>query len=525
MMKGDNAVKKIMAYMLAFVLVLLCACTPDGDGGTAEGSNTAAGKNSISIGVYEFDTYNPLATMSETVMQTSALVYDSLVRQKEDFSIEPLLCSSYSVSDGGRRYVFELRDDVKWHDGEAFGASDVEYTFDAIRSLEKCAYKERLDNVESYMRSGQHRFTVMLKEADAGFINLMDIPIVKKGTDCVNGLKEYVPTGTGMYKYVRSDLSRAMRLVRNESYNAAKMPKIEEIIIKQLPGKASLSSALEAREIDVAVFSADDMRTYNPKGNLSEVSYSNNTLTFIGINAQREGLGAAKVRRAFSYAVDREEIVKNVFFGRAESVWVPVMPKSYLHRDIYRMEKDRQRAGGLLGEENYFRDEDGIAKNAESGVRLSFELLVNDENALRVMTAEKVKAELGQIGIEVRLEKVGFAEYKRRVQAGSYDMFVGEVKIGEGLDLSMFAGANALYSEGSVERFDLLNNRCKYSTDGEVYAQAYGELCETFLDEMPIIPLVMGNDVLVFNSKITNIAPPYYGSVFAGAAIWEIGEA
>lgn len=525
MMKGDNAVKKIMAYVLAFVLVLLCACAPEGDGEAAENANVGASQNSISIGVYEFDTYNPLATMSETVMQTSTLVYDSLIRQKEDFSVEPLLCSSYSISDGGKRYVFELREGVRWHDGESFGASDVEYTFDAIRSMENCAYKERLDNVESYMRSGQSQFTVMLKEADAGFINLMDIPIVKKGTDCVNGLKEYVPIGTGMYKYVRSDLSRAIRLVKNEGYSAAAMPKIEEVIIKQLPSKEAVSSALEAREIDVAVFSADDMRTYNPKGSLSEVSYSNNTLTFIGINAEKEGLAAAKVRRALSYAVDREEIVKNVFFGRAESVWVPIMPKSYLHRDIYRMEKDRQRAIGLLDEENYFRSEGGIAENAESGVQLSFELLVNDENALRVQAAEKVKAELAQIGVDVRIEKVGFAEYKRRIQARNYDMFVGEVKIGEGLDLSMFAGANALYSAGSVERFDTLNNRCKYSTEGEAYAQAYGELCETFLDEMPIIPLVMGNDVLVYNSKIKNIAPPYYGSVFAGAAMWEIGEA
>ncbi len=514
--------KKATAYILVLALVLLCACAPGQEGeDTVPQGEVQTDKNSISIGVYNFDTYNPIATLSDSVTHTSALIYDSLIRQTEDFGVQPLLCTDYTVTDGGLTYTFNLREGIKWHDGSDFGASDVEYTFDAINSLEQSAYKDRFENIESYARSGQYKFIITIREANAGFINLMDIPIVKKGTDCINGLVQYIPIGTGMYRYTDSGLSRAVRLVRNEDYIASDKPQIGEIIIKQLPDRDALSSALEAGEIDVASFSAEEMRNYNPKGNLSEVSYSNNTLTFIGINANIDGLDSSRVRRALSYALSRDEISKNVFFGRAESVWVPTAPASHLHKEIYTLVKDKQRASELLIEAKYSPGGDGILQNSETGVSLSFDLLVNENNPLRVAAAEKIKTDLAQIGVDIKVRKLTFENYRARVSAGDYDMFIGEVKIGDDLDLSMFAGANASYCVGSSDRFDTINNRCTYSTDAASYAQAYGELSEIFLNEMPIISLAMATDVLVFNNRIKSVTPPYYGSVFANVASWE----
>ena len=104
---------------------------------------------------------------------------------------------------------------------------------------------------------------------------------------------------------------------------------IGEVIIKQVPDKAALTTALEVREVSAVPFTAQELMNYNPKGNLYTVSYPNNNVTFLGINTTKSALSESQVRRALSYAIGREEIEKNIMFGRGESVHVPV---SYTHQ-------------------------------------------------------------------------------------------------------------------------------------------------------------------------------------------------
>lgn len=136
------------------------------------------------------------------------------------------------MSDSGLVYTFNLRRDAAWHDGGGFDAYDVDYTVKMIQELENSPYKDRLANVSNTRRADKYTYIITLKEANAGFINLMDFPIIKNGTDCKNGLKEYTPIGTGAYQYVPSTMSRTIRLVRNESYTAGDKPLIGEVLIK-----------------------------------------------------------------------------------------------------------------------------------------------------------------------------------------------------------------------------------------------------------------------------------------------------
>lgn len=509
--------------VMAVFLTALCACFPQNtQEAQPEETVSMASSNSMSVGVYNFDTYNPIATASQSVTQVSAFIYDSLVRRRSDWSVEPCLCESYTISDGGSVFTFEIKSGVRWHDGSEFGASDVDYTFRMIEELEQSPYKDRFEQILSYRRVGQSRFIVTLKESDAGFINLMDIPIIKNGTDCKEGLKEYVPIGTGAYKYVKSDMSRAIKLVRNEDYTVGAKPLIDEILIKQVPDKESLVSALEIGEIDTAQFTGGEMRAYNPKGNFGEVSYTNGALTFIGLNTENAHLALPQVRRAISYAADREEICKNVFFGRARSVCVPVPPDSYLYKGIYTLDMDADRAEMLLSEAGYIKDESGVAVNAESGEKLSLGLIVNSENELRTAAAEAVKSYLGQIGIEVNVRQLSFTDYEARIKAGSYDMFIGETEIGRDFDLSLFAASDAVFGTYSDESFDTLLRRCKTAQSMDEFALCYSELAEKFLSQMPIVPLAMGNDVLLVNNKIKGVTSAADGSIFANTASWYI---
>ncbi len=509
-------------YMAALALILiLCSCSSQQQGASPSATaQPSAAEGSLSVGVYNFDTYNPIATQSQSVTQVSALIYDGLMRKKGDYTMVPCLAQSYSVSDSGLVYTFNLRRDAAWHDGGGFDAYDVDYTVKMIQELENSPYKDRLANVSNTRRADKYTYIITLKEANAGFINLMDFPIIKNGTDCKNGLKEYTPIGTGAYQYVPSTMSRTIRLVRNESYTAGDKPLIGEVLIKQVPDKNALTTALEVREVGAAAFTAQELMNYNPKGNLYSVSYPNNNLTFLGINTTAEGLSEAAVRRALSYAISRETIVKNILFGRGESVHVPSAPGSFVHKDIYKLEESAQRAAELLAEAGYSAGADGVMEKTEGGQALRFDLLVNSDNERRVAIANKIKDDLREIGVEVTVMSAPFSDYEARIQAGRYDMFLGEVKIGEDMDLSMFAGQNARYSVYSSERIENLLKNCKAAVSQEGFLRAYQELEEAFLEEMPIISLLMGTDALMLNSTVQGVETPAAGNVFANTAKW-----
>ena len=84
--------------------------------------------NSISMGIIDLDTFNPLMTTSETVKETLELVYEPLFDIDEKMRPVPVLAESYTVSPDGRTFDIKLRTDVTWHDGTRFTAMDAAYT-------------------------------------------------------------------------------------------------------------------------------------------------------------------------------------------------------------------------------------------------------------------------------------------------------------------------------------------------------------------------------------------------------------
>ena len=76
---------------------------------------------------------NPAITTNGSVHTAAALLYNGLLGlDEEDLTPRPELAERWEVEDGGRRYRFHLRRDVRWHDGRPFTAADVAFTFDSL---------------------------------------------------------------------------------------------------------------------------------------------------------------------------------------------------------------------------------------------------------------------------------------------------------------------------------------------------------------------------------------------------------
>lgn len=517
--------KKRIFSLFAALLLLLSGCVgPDQQPAETAAPAPAAEeeKHTLSLAVYDFDTFNPIVTGSQSVLEIAGLLYEGLMSTDGTGMPVCALAESYTVSDDGLTYEFDLRSDVFWHDGTRFTAYDVAYTISCIQEYESM-FRPAVSLIDTSEVAGENVFRVTLQRPASGFINEMTFPIIKDGTDCVNNLAQQQPIGTGPYRYVRQEAGKTFRLVRNEQWVGG-VAQIEAISIKVMPDAQAELYALEAGEIDAASISAKDLMRYNPKGNLKSVSYTDRNFSFIGINTTRPGLNTVQVRQAMSLLIDRDRISKNVMFGRMLPVSVPAAPDSWLY-DNPNVESmhDVNAALALLEAEGYTQFESDIRyrQEEEQNIMLHFELLVNEENEIRRAAAEEIAKCLKEAGIQIDVVALRFSDYQNRIEAGRYDLFLGEVSLDNWNDWSIFAGSSARYSVYSSENIDYLLQSSQQATQLPQIQEAYHALCRAFLDEMPIISLYFGQASLIYDSSITGDIRPVFQNIYGNISQWQ----
>lgn len=520
--------KRIGVFVVALAL-FLAGCSPMDvimpPAGTEEPSAVPVPGGSLSLPVYHFDTWNPILTKSVSVSRVSTLIFEGLMRTGEGLTPEPCLAEGYSISSDGLVYTFFLRRDVTWHDGGRFRAQDVDYTVKTILASDSI-YKKDLDNVSSGRVVDDYTYSIVLKNPMPGFISLADFPIIKAGTMAQEDLASYVPVGTGPYKYLEGS-SKIIKLIANGSWWTGVAANINEIVVKILPDRESVAYAFDAREIEVFNATAGDLMSYNPKGNALIAPYTNNNLTFLGINSSGAVLGSGAVRRAISAAVDRDRLVKDIMFGHAIQSNIPINPESWLYPpDTPASGIDIEKAMQYLQADGWEAGGDGVMakKGQAEPVQLSFSILVNEDNARRVAAAESIKKDLEQIGMNVTVQAVPFDEYERKVLSGDYEMFIGEVKIPKNYDLSMFAGKDAAFSVYQSENIEQLLESVRSAINKEDIKNSYDKLMQAFINEVPIVSLFFGRDALVYHSKLKGEIKPVCGNVYKNLASWYITE-
>ena len=119
---------------------------------------TAAGKTLVVGLVAEPTSMDPGQLTDINSMRVLSSVYDTLVRFKEgSFTQEPGLATAWKMSPDGLTYTFTLRKSVKFHDGTAFDAEAVKFTYDRL-----------LDPKHPYAETGPFPFAVVLLRRDQG---------------------------------------------------------------------------------------------------------------------------------------------------------------------------------------------------------------------------------------------------------------------------------------------------------------------------------------------------------------------
>ena len=338
--------KKCIAMLTAMAMAVSLASCRNKDNEPAPPGQLASGEliveendNAVHLAVFNYDTLNPLATVSDTVQDCISLMYEPLFDFDEAFNPVPVLARSYAVSSDGTRVEAELASGVLWHDGTPFTAEDVVYTVHSMKNTD-CTYREGLKKIASVTADGENKVIFTLTEPVLNIEAFLSFPVVKNGAQLKNGA-DFVPVGTGAYRYEPAQSSTNMLiLTANPQWHGGK-PAIGRIFIDVVKDKDAAVYAFEANEVNALTSKTLDLKQSTPRGKFYVYNYTANKLVFLGINNEKEKFAEAAVRRAIGFMLNKQEMIDNEMYTHAVEVDVPVSPAAWFAQKTDKTQRER----------------------------------------------------------------------------------------------------------------------------------------------------------------------------------------
>ena len=510
----------------------------------------------IILPITKINSLNPLTVNNESYFYFSKLIFESLFDFDKNFNVIKELAEDYTFKSDNVVSI-RLKDNVYWHDGEKLRAEDVAFTINTIKyANNETAYKKMWKEfVGDYSYSNLNRIVdakviddltieIWFDNGVGNKLEILTFPIIPRhkfvdGAENVQAYQKalneenYIPVGTGPYKFVSFQKSKSIELVYNEDYRKGR-PYIEKITGKILRDKDLVLTAFEAGQVDIALSTGFDWDKFNENTSVRIIEFVSQGCEFLGFNFRKEFFNkyGAELRKAIAYGIDRQAIIESVFFGHATQSDLPIHPDSWVlsgSSNIYgfNMDKARQELEKLGWED---RDLDGYYED-EDGKDITLRLITNSYNPLRQKTADLIVENLNQLGIHVvkdypdnipdNLTEKDIAEQwnnvKEKISKGDFDIALLGWNLSPVPDLTFAFPYIGYNNDVMNEALAQLN-----SSNEEGKLKAHERVQSIILQDLPYISLFFKNQALLINNKIRgNIDPTFY-DIYRNIEEWYI---
>ncbi|MCI0755050.1 ABC transporter substrate-binding protein [Teichococcus vastitatis] len=298
-------------------------------------------------------------------------LYDSLVlwdlsRGDKIADIKPGLATSWKIDlNDNRRWLFELREGVKFHDGSSLTAQDVVWNFDRMTNEKAPQFNARqfafarsyLTNFEKVEAVGEHTVAFTTKQPDSLFpynVSFLMIVSPRRSEEVKNDADLFArnPSGTGPYKFARMVPGERLELVRNPDYwDKVRIPKHDRLVLLPMPEASTRTASLLSGQVDwVEAPSPDAIPRLKSSGmNIVTNAYPHNwtyQLNFVDGSFKDK-----RVRQAANHALNRADM-KELLGGVALEGFATVPPSTVYYGNPVRYEYDEAKAKALLKEAN-----------------------------------------------------------------------------------------------------------------------------------------------------------------------------
>ena len=435
-------------------------------------------------------TLDPISCPDGMQQTVASLLYEGLFRLDSHIEPQNLLCGSYTYDAEKPQYVFTLRPGVTFSDGTALTAADVKSTLDRARTSER--YGARLAAVTS-VSARDDTVTVTLSAPNTGFPALLDIPIVKKGTE-----NSAVPTGTGPYFFSQEE--GGAYLIANQSWWQQKERPTERIALEETSSHDAMLYRFTSHDLQLITADLTGTLPVSVTGNVACHDAETTVLQYVGINTARDGLSDPALRRALSQGINRGSIVSAYLSGHGVAAQFPVSPVSPLYPSQL---------------ETAYSHDGFTAALAETQLpERTLTLLVNGENSFKVSIASHLAETFTEEGLSVETRVLPWADYTAALAAGDFDLYYGEVRLTADWDLSPLLATGGTLNYGGWSDAQTDHLLTLYASAAE-RGDAMERLCTRLKNQAPILPVCFKSVSILTQADVVEglsptMAEPFY---------------
>ncbi|MHC3941350.1 Nickel-binding periplasmic protein [Paenochrobactrum sp. BZR 201-1] len=449
------------------------------------------------------------------------MVYEPLVRYMSDGSVQPWLAESWEVEDGGKTYIFKLREDVKFSNGEVFDAKAAKENFDAVlANRERHAWLELANQIVSAEAIEPYKLKLTLKGAYYPILQELALPrpfrFIAPSQFKDGGTKDGIvaPVGTGPWKLTETKLGEKDEFVRNDLYWGAK-PEYEHITVKVIPDPNTRAIAFETGEVDF-IYGLDGplypdtfQRFKNMGLYTTELSDPMETWVF-AINTKTGPTHDLSVRQAINHAVNKDKMIDKVLYGtqkRADTLFSTNVPYADIGLKPY--EYDVGIATDLLDEAGWKEAKPGDIRQ-KNGEPLTVELNFIGTDAIAKSIAEVVQADLRQIGIDVKLTGEEESSVYARQRDGRFGLIFNRTW-GSPFDPHAFVSSMRIPSHADFQAQQGLADKAEIDAkigqvfttgDEETRKQLYKDILSRLHEEAVYLPLTFVTAIAVAKPEV-----------------------
>ena len=402
-----------------------------------------------------------------------ANVFEGLTRFGPDGSVQPGLAASWTISDDGLSYTFQLREGVTFHDGTAFEASDVVFSLDRARAEDSTnAQKALFAGIEGVEALGDTSVRIDLAAPQGNFLfNLAWGDAVMVAPESIEDIKNQ-PIGTGAFRFEQWRRGDQISLSRNADY-WGEAASLEAATFKFISEPTAAYAAMLAGDID-AFYSypaPENLAQFERDPRFTVLSGNTEGETILAMNNQQAPFDDIRVRKAVSHAIDRQAIIDGAMFGYGTPIGSHFAPHNPDYVDLTANAAfDPALARDLLAQAGY-------AEGFSTTLKLP-------PPSYARRGGEIIAAQLREVGIEAEISFLEWAQWLEQVFRG-YDYGLTIVSHTEPMDINIYARPDYYFQYDNPD-FQALIETLAVESDpaarSDLLAQAQTMIAEDFVN-------------------------------------------
>jgi len=418
----------------------------------------------------------------------SVNMYDTLLRTTKDgLGVEPGLATKWESSADSLTWTFTIRDGLKFSDGTAVKGDDFVTSLKQVSQGTKSVWKDNYKAIKDVQAPDDKTVKVILSQPHAPILSELAmfcaaiLPASMAKASDADGFDATKSMGTGAYALNGWKKGEPLVLTRNPNYWKG-TPSLDTVTIDYTPDDNARILKLQGGETDIIDFvPLSQLASLSQQPNIKTQAFVIQQFGVLIMNITFKPLDDVKVRQALNYALDKEAILKAVYFGQAKFMNAPIPPGTYYDKTLPGYPFSLDKAKQLMA-----------ASSSPSGFTVDYTIGSGDNVAQQVATI--AKDQWSKIGVTVNIQqqeksvvRQAYKDGKLAITSGGWTNDMNDPT--EIVNYEMRGGASpfAYWTRYNNPDLNAKITAADLEQDPKKRETAYAEIQKIYLDAAPLV--------------------------------------